>query len=90
MKTTEETQRDGGPRRCSEEWRVAPTCPASQGRRGGEEGWPFECGGAQGRLSSVEAVGGAAWMKFNEWSSPALGVRVVTCCGKRREAMEVL
>jgi hypothetical protein len=62
MKTVEEARRVGGPRRCSEEWRVAPTCPASQGRRGGEEGArPFEGGGARGWLSPVEAVGGVTW-----------------------------
>jgi hypothetical protein len=70
---------------------VAPMCSVSRGRRGGEEGrWPFKGGGAQGRLSLVEAVGSAALMKSSEQSSPALGVRAVTCCGRRREAMGVL
>jgi hypothetical protein len=53
-------------------------------------GRPFGVGGARGRLSPVEAVSGAAWMKSGDRSSPALGVRVVTCCGRRREAMGVL
>jgi hypothetical protein len=76
---------------CSKEWCVAPTCPVSRGRRGGEEGrWPFKGGGAQGRLSPVEVVGSATLMKSNEQSSLALGVRAVTCCGRRREAMGVL
>jgi hypothetical protein len=40
MKTAEEAQRGGGPRRwqCSKERCSAPTCPTSQGRIGGEEG----------------------------------------------------
>jgi hypothetical protein len=59
-------------------------------KKRGEEGRPFGGGGARGRLSPVEAVSGAAWMKSGDRSSPALGVRVVTCCGRRREAMGVL
>jgi hypothetical protein len=40
MKTAEEAQRGGGPRRwrCSKERCSAPTCPTSRGRIGGEEG----------------------------------------------------
>jgi hypothetical protein len=38
----------------------------------------------------VEAVGSAAWTKSSEWNSPTLGVRAVTCYGRRREAMGVL
>jgi hypothetical protein len=37
MKTAKEARRGGGLRRCSEERRAAPTCPASGGRSGGEE-----------------------------------------------------
>jgi hypothetical protein len=90
MKTVKEAHHSGGPRRCSEEWRAAPTCPVSQGRRGVRRGRPFEGGGDQGRLSPVGAVSGAVWTKSGEWSLLALGMRVVTCCGRRREAMGVL
>jgi hypothetical protein len=57
---------------------------------GMRRGRPFEGGGARGWLSPVEAVGGTAWMKSGERSSPVLGVRAVTCCRKRREVMGVL
>jgi hypothetical protein len=52
MKTVEEARRDGELRRwrCSEERHAAPTCPASRGRIGGEEG----CG-----QSRVEGLGAA-------------------------------
>jgi hypothetical protein len=81
MKTAEEAQRGGGPRRwrCFEEWLLAPMCPTSQGRIGvrraaASRGWR-----GSGRLSPVEVVGDVAWTK----SGAEEGFRSPT--GKERE-----
>jgi hypothetical protein len=62
MKTVEEARCDGGLRqwRCSEERHVAPMCPVSQGRIGGEEGR------GQSRVEGlgVALIGGGGWQQF--------------------------
>jgi hypothetical protein len=56
MKTAEEAQRGGGPRWwwCSDEWPVAPTCPASRESIEGEEG----CGHLRVEVLGATLTGG--------------------------------